>query len=258
MKKFLQAEGFGDSPEENTDNDNKCDFSEKMAIEELIPDDKIDYSKPRKLVKLDSPQPSDSMSQVSKISKQSADPSFVNKNKKPASKAWDHFEDHPTAKGRIRCKECPKDPINETTYAAGTSTSTLLKHYNKFHAPKEQHIITNYFPTQNSKSPDEKRNFCLKQLIIGDDLPFSLVESEVFRNYTSSLNADFKLPCRQTFSKKIEDLFNEFKENLISYLKTISSKISITVDGWTSPNFQPYIGITCKYFLICDIFIKKY
>ena len=42
MKKFLQAEGFGYSPEENTDNDNKCDFSEKMAIEELIPGDKID------------------------------------------------------------------------------------------------------------------------------------------------------------------------------------------------------------------------
>ena len=113
-----------------------------MLIEEQIPSNKnalsksnelIDYSLPRKQAKLESPSSSDSISQVSNYSKKSENKGQIKNNKRPASRAWDHYEDHPNSKGRIRCKYCPKDPKNEVTYATGTSTTILLRHYTLHH-----------------------------------------------------------------------------------------------------------------------------
>lgn len=88
----------------------------------------------------------------------------------------------------------------------------------------------------------------LLKLLVCTDQPFSFVEDEFFRefiNYVSKEDTNVELPCRQTIRTWISEAYLERRQKLKDYLGRNSSKISFTIDGWTSSNqfcFQAVIA----------------
>lgn len=79
----------------------------------------------------------------------------------------------------------------------------------------------------------------LLKLLICTDQPFSFVEDKFFRefvSYVSNEDANAELPCRQTVRAWITEAYLERKQMLKEMLTQNSSKISFTIDGWTSSN----------------------
>lgn len=191
---------------------------------------------------------SDSLSQVS---------STISPENETAKKAlrWKYFE---LVGDRLRCIQCyTRDPKNPITYAVGCSNTALKGHLSAVHEGQNTKI-TQFFKDNSIQVPytdSQKKNF-LYQLVVIEDLPFSIVDSNIFKTFCNALDPDFKIICRQTLSKKVEEEYQIKKKYLKTFLKNIDSKISITIDGWTSPNYEPYLGITGFQIIINIILIK--
>ena len=164
--------------------------------------------------------------------------SYNKKRKNPReSKVWNYFS---SEKGKFKCNSCDKE------FSSNSSTSTLKNHYEKFHASKsdipnnDEKKIYGYFPPIAQKTYiDAFINF-----LILSRQPFSLVEEHAFQNFCRILNPNFKLPCRKTLTSLINNAYMDKKIKIQSYLQNLSSKLSLTFDGWTSPNNEPILGIS--------------
>ena len=58
------------------------------------------------------------------------------------------------------------------------------------------------------------------------------------------LNNNAKIPSADTITNKISKIFNTEQANLQKQFQEISSKISFTLDCWTSRNQKSYLGVT--------------
>ena len=106
---------------------------------------------------------------------------------------------------------------------------------------KKELKITDFFNQGNSQ---ETRIDLLSRLIIMENLPFKFVESLYFKNFAAALDSSFHMPCYKTLKKTISKTFLNERENIKSALNCNLSEISVTVDGWTSANNEPFYGIT--------------
>lgn len=87
----------------------------------------------------------------------------------------------------------------------------------------------------------------LMRMIVVHELTFSLVEYDGFRRFVSSLNPSFKMICRKTVRNDCLKAFMEEKRSLQGCLKISKSKVSLTMDLWTSNRMVGYICITVHY-----------
>ena len=109
--------------------------------------------------------------------------------------------------------------------------------------------ITNYFPSSNEKQlkfSNETANDVIIKYIIANHLPFSTIENTEFLELLKYLNKDVKPICRKTLKKKLEVNFEKKKEFIKKFILATGSKVSLTADGWTSPQNEPFLGLTCK------------
>ena len=63
----------------------------------------------------------------------------------------------------------------------------------------------------------------------------------------SLLNRNVVVPCRQTLAQMIYQEFQIQKAFQINAFASINSKISLTLDLWTSESDDPYIGIMAHF-----------
>jgi len=71
------------------------------------------------------------------------------------------------------------------------------------------------------------------------------VDNLQLRKFVSyGFNPEFKPVCRQTLKRIMDEKFHIKKEKLKLFLRENIKRLSITADGWTSPAYEPYIGIT--------------
>ena len=75
------------------------------------------------------------------------------------------------------------------------------------------------------------------EMIIRDIQPISIVEDEGFRKLLHFFAPDFKIPCRQTITNRIEKIFKEEELELVKDLEK-ALHIAVTTDGWTSQQTQ--------------------
>jgi len=88
----------------------------------------------------------------------------------------------------------------------------------------------------------------LMRMIVLHELPFSLVEYDGFRRFVSSLNPSFKMICRKTVHNDCLKAFMEENFTILQRMfKTSTSKISLTMDLWTSNRIVGYICITAHF-----------
>lgn len=78
-------------------------------------------------------------------------------------------------------------------------------------------------------------------------LPFNFFDDTVTQNFFAALNPNLNYPKRDTMKRKVLEIFEKKKDAVINILKTNESKISFTVDGWTSIAGKSYYGITAHF-----------
>ena len=84
-------------------------------------------------------------------------------------------------------------------------------------------------------------------MIVKDLQPVSIVEDEGFCNLIHFSFIDYKVPCRDTITKRIEKMFESEEKNLILDLEK-AAHVAITTDGWTSQQNQKlYVTYTVAY-----------
>ena len=85
------------------------------------------------------------------------------------------------------------------------------------------------------------------KFIAADMRPYSIVESEGFKQMISTLEPKYKLPSRTYFSDNvIPELYKETHATVLNELKA-ASMVSLTTDGWTSRATESYITITAHF-----------
>lgn len=77
--------------------------------------------------------------------------------------------------------------------------------------------------------------------------PLSIVEYDGFRRFVSSLNPVFKMISRRTISTDCLKTFEEQKQSLREVLNCTNSRVSLTMDMWTSNQTIGYMCITCHF-----------
>ena len=87
----------------------------------------------------------------------------------------------------------------------------------------------------------------LDRMISLHGMQFSVVEYDGFRRFVSSLNPAFKMTSRRTITADTMKAFKEQKQALQEALRTANSRVSLTMDMWTSNQTLGYMCITCHF-----------
>ena len=83
--------------------------------------------------------------------------------------------------------------------------------------------------------------------IVKTDQSFSIVDNEHFKDYANYLKSDVDIPSRRTVMRRLEEIYNQKKQEMKERLNGLNSKFSITCDVWTSKNQLSFFGFTVHY-----------
>lgn len=87
----------------------------------------------------------------------------------------------------------------------------------------------------------------LAKMLIVDELPFSFVEREGFREFMKVVNPHFLIPSRSTSTKDCYSYFIDERRKLLDMFKTLSSRVCLTTDTWTSGQNLCYMCLTAHF-----------
>ncbi|CAL9031640.1 unnamed protein product [Prunus brigantina] len=186
---------------------------------------------------------------------------------KKESDVWEHFEKYDLVldlKGvdrtkrkevekRAKCKYC------NATYASDTKkneTSNMWEHLNKqcLHYPyrhKDKNTRTLAFDASKGNalvSRNFNKNDCLDaciRMVVRDELPFSFVEGEGFREFCSVACLQFNPPSHRTLGRRFLEMYTKMKEKLKVDLH--SHRICLTTDTWISVQNVNYMVLTAHF-----------
>ncbi|CAB5352179.1 unnamed protein product [Rhizophagus irregularis] len=168
-------------------------------------------------------------------------------NTKKRSWVWEHFTYDETVK-KAKCKHCKILITCNKGSTLGMASHIKSKH--KLMKEKGKKQLTIRESINNSEvivySKETFKKFIIRW-IVKNDLPFTYVESEDFRNMISLLHKDAFIPSADTIKNYIMTSFNDSQKKVASILQNTSSKISFTIDAWTSSNNFSFLGITAHW-----------
>lgn len=87
----------------------------------------------------------------------------------------------------------------------------------------------------------------LAKMLIVDELPFSFVEREGFREFMKVVNPHFLIPSRSTSTKDCYSYFIDERRKFLDMFKTLSSRVCLTTDTWTSGQNLCYMCLTAHF-----------
>lgn len=124
----------------------------------------------------------------------------------------------------------PLPPISSPS----TSGPTPTKRYKQTRLTVPQKIV--------QKSGDD----ALIQMIVRDYQPLQIVENEVFRNYSRTLNSDYELPSRKKLTGTLEEKYNTEYAVYKKILQDVEH-ISLTSDIWMSDSNKSFVSVTAHF-----------
>ncbi|XP_043987015.1 uncharacterized protein LOC122839489 [Gambusia affinis] len=165
-----------------------------------------------------------------------------------------------TKKRTATCKTCKKR-ISDGDATTSNFVRHLKLHKDRFEEYQMNKRITNE-PQQPSISqfldtragqysmnhPQQKAitNALLRDLIIGCNLPLSIVENKSFRHFLTVVDSKYSPICRRTMTSKIEDLAAE-KHLMLKTQLSQTDHVSVTVDIWSDRKMRGFLGITVHW-----------
>nr|XP_027091824.1 zinc finger BED domain-containing protein DAYSLEEPER-like [Coffea arabica] len=153
---------------------------------------------------------------------------------------WKEFEIlcvEPDGSQRAQCKWCKRD------YACGgtTGTSNLWRHLSNCNKRGQSDF--------EERSPIDQGIYREKMgiAIVKHNHPYRLVEQEGIRDLCIYLNSDALPISRNTIKTDIEKMYKREKETVKTELNSISSRICLTADLWTSIATDGYLALTAHF-----------
>uniref|UniRef100_A0A3Q3IBN3 HAT C-terminal dimerisation domain-containing protein n=1 Tax=Monopterus albus TaxID=43700 RepID=A0A3Q3IBN3_MONAL len=89
-------------------------------------------------------------------------------------------------------------------------------------------------------------NSILSDLIIGCNLPLSIVENKSFRHFLTVVDSKYSPVCRKTMTSKTEKLAAERRLILKTQLSN-TDHVSVTVDIWSDRKMRGFLGVTVHW-----------
>lgn len=182
------------------------------------------------------------------------------------SKVWAHFGFY-TDNGATLDKEFAicKNCLSRVKYTGNTTNlhSHLVRHHPELaavertvndanaNASVSQPTINTLFKAKlPSASPRAASITKSIACFISKDLrPYSVVESEGFRQMIHTLEPRYDIPCRKHFTEKvIPVLYAKTKANVENALQS-AERVALTCDAWTSRATESYVTITAHFIL---------
>lgn len=153
---------------------------------------------------------------------------------------------------KAKCKYCSVDFA-----CAGGNTSGLMRHVRSKHptvllASPETKTSQPKMPMFSARPVHESRSEMISSLIASliaaCMLPVSLVDAPAFVKLINFLEPNYKVPCRQTMTKRLDCQHNQLKEKIRTDLtRDKATKVTITTDIWTSLTNEAYLSVTASY-----------
>lgn len=180
------------------------------------------------------------------------------KRKLPSrSPAWEVFTKLEDDESKCSCNYCGK--IYSCPSTGGTST--LMSHMKKckdyldsLESDSQQHLSSGGNNVHGGKSVGMTKPFdhvvCKQatvKMIIMDELPFSFVENEGFRQFCETVIPWFTIPSRRTITREVVGMYNAEKTALRTTLSLNKQAISFTTDIWTAITTLSYMVITAHF-----------
>lgn len=78
-------------------------------------------------------------------------------------------------------------------------------------------------------------------------LPFNFFDDEGTQMFFKFLNPKLSFPKKDAMRSLVLQTFKEMQQKVMTILEKSSSKLSFTIDGWTSIACKSYYGITCHF-----------
>ena len=139
----------------------------------------------------------------------------------------------------------------------GPGSSTFLVHLRQKHPKYCPELLTKsklkpnrrFFDKAKMKQAFDEDIFIDKLLtwIVTSDQPFSVVDDPKFEDLLEYLKKDVTVSSRRTIMRRLDEMYEQKKEELMETLNGFKSKYSITCDVWTSKNQLSFFGITIHY-----------
>ncbi|KAL7121034.1 hypothetical protein ACP275_02G158800 [Erythranthe tilingii] len=181
------------------------------------------------------------------------------------SEVWNHFskvESKDGAKAKCKCNYCKK----AFSCPSKGGTTHLLRHITELKCPIYRKMQTNKnvgrFQTlihvEDKKQIQDARMVSwqfdqvksrsdLAVLIIVRELPFSFVDDPTFRKFVLNLCPKFKFVSRNTIKSDCLKIYQTEKKRLKDTLQTLSPRICLTTDTWTSKTELPFMALTAHF-----------
>ncbi|XP_073061975.1 zinc finger BED domain-containing protein RICESLEEPER 2-like [Primulina eburnea] len=87
----------------------------------------------------------------------------------------------------------------------------------------------------------------LTKMIIMDELPFKFVERDGFKLFMATTCPKFRIPSRWSVARDCVELYRIERENLKCLLNTLSQRVCLTTDSWTSIQNINYMCLTAHF-----------
>ncbi|XP_017974031.1 PREDICTED: zinc finger BED domain-containing protein DAYSLEEPER isoform X2 [Theobroma cacao] len=167
-----------------------------------------------------------------------------------------YFETAPDGKTR-RCKFCGQ------SYSIATATGNLGRHLSNRHPGYDKTgdvVTTSSVPQPTTpvikKSQPQGRaaqvdydhlNWLLIKWLILASLPPSTLEEKWLANSFKFLNPSIQLWPGEKYKAVFREVFRSMREDVRVSLEQVSSKVSVTLDFWTSYEQIFYMSVTCQW-----------
>jgi hypothetical protein len=125
--------------------------------------------------------------------------------------------------------------VGQCHLSSNNSTTTLERHLKSKHHEayielNEKRINIEPWSTEIQKAKNE----LFINWIVVDQQPFTIVDNSSFQKFMSSIQPRYKLPSRHTLKEMVMTKFKTACEEVHNYLQLSTSKVSLTMDMWTS------------------------
>lgn len=187
--------------------------------------------------------------------------STSHRKRKLTSVVWNDFDKYTRDDGRVyaMCRHCKKSLVG-----GSKSGTTHLRNHLKYCLPYER-VSKNQLDvgqlllqlgdakkeegetigTLSYKFDQELSQHELARMIILHEYPFSIVEHAGFRSFVCSLQPLFRIPSRNTVKSDCMKIFESERHKLSDLLEKLSSRMSLTIDMWSSGSPKKNLGYVC-------------
>ncbi|KAL6281535.1 hypothetical protein ACE6H2_018416 [Prunus campanulata] len=183
-----------------------------------------------------------------------ATPSAKPRKKTMTSVYLKFFETAADGKSR-RCKFCGQ------SYSIATATGNLGRHLSNRHpgydksgdvvtssAPPPITVVRKHQPQSKAPQVDYNHlNWLLVKWLVLASLPPATLEEKWLANSYKFLNPSIQLWSSEEYRKTFHEVFRSMKEVVRASLEHVSSKVSITLEFWTSYEEIYYMSVTCHW-----------